>query len=203
MRCNLFIFSSLFFHFHYHLFQCWQFVLCHKPLMLVVRDQYNILCLGLSGSGKSTLLAHLVGETTSNIEPTIGFNIKTLPIKDTVISIKELGGSGRVQHFWNYYFTDKNAILFTVNSASNEEELKRARQTLKSVLSNNRLRGRPCLILGTHMDMSEAKSEQELEQFFQNIMHGHKWRVFCCSSFNKQQILTALETLVDLIVSGQ
>ena len=169
--------------------------------MIVVKDQYNILCLGLSGSGKSTLLAQLVGETTENIEPTNGFNIKTLPIKDTVVSIKELGGSGRVQHFWDYYFADKNGLLFVINSAVSEDELKLAKETLKTVLSNARLRGRPCLVLGTHSDLSNAKTEKELELYLQNIMQGHKWRVMCCSSFNKQQILNAFETLVDLITN--
>jgi ADP-ribosylation factor-like protein 15 len=171
--------------------------------MLVVKDQYNILCLGLSGSGKSTLLAHLVGETTANIEPTNGFNIKTFPIKGTIVSIKELGGSGRVQNFWDYYFADKNAILFVVNASANEDELRLARETLRTVLSNIRLRGKPCLVLGTHSDVSGAKTEQELDLYFQNIMNGHKWQVLCCSSFDRQQTRSALETLIDLItISG-
>ena len=141
-------------------FQCWQFVLCHRPLMIVIKDQYNVLCLGLSGSGKSTLLAQLVGDTTDNIEPTNGFNIKTLPIKDTVLSIKELGGSGRVQHFWDYYFADKNGLLFVVNSAANEDELRLARETLKTVLSNATMKGRPCLVLGTHSDLPEGQERR-------------------------------------------
>ena len=170
--------------------------------MIVVRDQYNILCLGLSGSGKSTLLAQLVGETTENIEPTNGFNIKTLPIKNTVLSIKELGGSGRVQNFWDYYFADKNGLLFVVNSASDEEQLRLAKETLKSVLSNPRLKGSPCLVLGTHSDLSGARTEKQLELYLQNVMHGHKWTVVCCSSFNKQQIINAFETLVDLITNN-
>ncbi|XP_054159622.1 ADP-ribosylation factor-like protein 15 [Oppia nitens] len=184
--------------------RCWQFVLCHKPLMLAVKDQYNILCLGLTGSGKSTILAQLVGENTDNIQPTNGFNIKTLPIKGIVVSIKELGGSGRVQNFWNYYFADKNAIMFVIDSAGSDEELQLAKETLKSVLSNARLRGRPCLVLGTHSDISGSKSQQELESLLQNVMQGFKWQVMICSSFDRQLIRKAFETLIDMIaVSGQ
>lgn len=169
--------------------------------MIVIKDQYNVLCLGLSGSGKSTLLAQLVGETTDNIEPTNGFNIKTLPIKDTVLSIKELGGSGRVQHFWDYYFTDKNGLLFVVNAAADDDQLSLARETLKSVLSNASMKGRPCLVLGTHSDLPRAKSQQALHLHFQSIMQGHRWRVMTCSSFDKLQIVSALEALIDLIVN--
>lgn len=168
--------------------------------MLILRDEYNVLCLGLSGSGKSTLLAHLVGESTSNIEPTIGFNIKTLPIKETVVCIKEVGGSCRIRLFWDNYFHDKNAILFAVNAASSDDELSSARETLRSVLSNSRLKGHPCMILGTHMDLPGAKSEQDLEQYFQSVMYGHKWKVKCCSSYDREQILDAFEKLLDLIV---
>lgn len=55
------------------------------------------LRVGLSGTGKSTLLAQLVGEPLCQVEPTTGFNIKTLPFKDTILSIKELGGSNNIQ----------------------------------------------------------------------------------------------------------
>lgn len=51
-----------------------------------------MLCLGLMGAGKSTALATLVGEPSDALEPTTGFNIKTLPVNDTVLNIKELGG---------------------------------------------------------------------------------------------------------------
>lgn len=101
--------------------------------MFVLRDQYNVLCLGLTGAGKSTILAQLVGEAHSHLEPTNGFNIKTLPVNDTVISIKELGGSCRIQPFWECYFNEKNAILFVVNAAASEDELKTSRDILKKV----------------------------------------------------------------------
>jgi len=167
--------------------------------MLVLKDHYNILCLGLCSSGKSTVLAQLVGESTSNIEPTKGFNIKTLPIKDTVVCIKEIGGSSEIQPFWDYYIDGKNALLFMVNAAGSDDELKIARDTLKSVLAKTSLRGKPCMILATHNDLANAKSEIELEQFFQNVIHGHKWRVQSCSSFDRKAVLTAIETLVDLM----
>lgn len=128
--------------------QCWQWIQCHKPIVFVLRDQYNVLCLGLSGSGKSTLLSILVDEPITRCEPTRGFNIKTLPIKNTVISIKELGGSCHVRSFWDHYFENKNGILFVVNTTDSDEDLNTARDALKVVFADDRLKEKPCLILG-------------------------------------------------------
>jgi len=180
--------------------KCWQWVQCHKPIVFVLKDQYNVLCLGLSGAGKSTLLAQLTGEPLTHVEPTTGFNIKTLPFKDTVISIKEVGGSCRIQPFWDHYFSGKNGILFVVDASGSEEHLNSARDVLKSVFGDMRLKGKPCLVLGTHSDVPEAKSAEDLEKCFQSIMHGRKWTVKCCSAYDSVQIKTALETLIELML---
>ncbi|XP_053207415.1 ADP-ribosylation factor-like protein 15 isoform X1 [Panonychus citri] len=180
--------------------KCWQWIQCHKPIVFILQDQYNVLCLGLSGAGKTTLLSHLVQEPLSNCEPTRGFNIKTLPIKNTVISIKELGGSFQVQPFWDHYFGNKNGILFVVDSTDSEEELNTAQEALRVVLADHRLTGKPCLILGTHSDLEGARNSEEIERYFKPLMNGRKWCVSCCSAYDRTQIIAALETLIDLMV---
>jgi ADP-ribosylation factor-like protein 15 len=134
------------------------------------------------------------------LEPTTGFNIKTLPFKDTVISIKEVGGSYKIQPFWDHYFGGKNGILFVVDASGSDQELIAARDVLKSVFSDMRLKGKPCLVIGTHADLVEAKSSEDLEKCFGSIMHGRKWSVKCCSAFDPLQIKTALETLIELML---
>ncbi|RWS04597.1 ADP ribosylation factor-like protein 1 [Dinothrombium tinctorium] len=180
--------------------KCWQWVQCHKPIVFVIQEQYNVLCLGLSGAGKSTLLAQLVDEPLTETEPTTGFNMKTLPVKNVVISIKELGGSRKVQPFWDHYFENKNAIVFVVDASSNEQELISARDVLKTVFTDARLKGKPCLIIGTHSDLDCAKKVEELETVFQPIMQSRKWRVYCCSALERIQVTGALEALIDLML---
>ena len=174
-------------------------MLCYRPLMFGLKDHYNILCLGLSGSGKSTLLANLVGENTSHIEPTNGFNIKTMPIKNSIVCIKEIGGSAEMQRFWDHYFNDTNALLYMVNASCDDEQLKTAKRTLKSLLSNSKFKNKPCIILGTHSDLPNSRTENQLEQYFQNIMHGYKWKVQCCSSFEQNVVMEILEALLDMM----
>lgn len=155
------------------------------------RDQYEVLCLGLSGAGKSTALATLVGEPWDTLEPTTGFNIKTLPVNDTVLNIKELGGS--VRPFWPEYFGDAHGVLFVLDGAAGDTSLQAARQTLAELLPQ--LKGRPCVVLTTHADVSPCAALAQVEQLLDSLMHGRKWAVLSCSRGQRQEVLKALETL--------
>lgn len=55
---------------------------------------------------------------------------------------------------------------------------------------------------GTHSDMNNAKTAENIEKYFQPVMNGRKWCVNCCSAFDRAQILMALETLIDLMASN-
>lgn len=169
--------------------------------MLVIEDnQYNVLCLGLSGAGKSTLLAQLVGDPVSQIEPTNGFNIKTLPFKNSILSVKEVGGSVVVKPFWDQYFGDKHGILFVVDASASEKDLDAARETLRVVLLDQRLEKKPCLVLGTHSDLKEARQSEELEAFFSTAVLNRRWALACCSAYDSEQIQNAFDLLIELIV---
>lgn len=134
-------------------------------------------------------------------EPTTGFNIKTLPFKDTILSIKELGGSYSVQPFWINYFGNKHGILFVVDASAPECDLIASRDTLQSVLSDQRLKGKPCLIMGTHSDLKEARTPEVLEALFASVMQNRKWAMACCSAFNADEVRSALEMLIELMVA--
>mgnify|MGYP000061773130 CR=1 FL=1 len=180
--------------------KCWHFILCYKPQLLsTTNNQYQVLCLGLSGSGKSTLLAQLVGEQTNGIEPTNGFNIKTLPLNGIILSVKELGGSERLQTFWSNYYENKHALLFIVNIASNEIIMQKSLDTLRTILMNPGLRGRPLMIIGTHKDQPEARTQQQIEQYFQPLLNGHKCKILCCSALDRNSIMDAFAALIVLI----
>ncbi|GBM55401.1 ADP-ribosylation factor-like protein 15 [Araneus ventricosus] len=178
--------------------KCWQWLSCYRPV-IIIRDQYQVLCLGLQGSGKTTALASLVGESVSNIEPTTGFNIKTLPLKDTVVDIKELGGSEVVRPFWSKYFEGQHGLLYVIDAAADEEVLKEAVKILQEVISSSLLKGIPCVILATHQDVEGCRSSQEISQFFNETLHGRKWQVHMCGLQDQDGVQIGLENLVDLM----
>lgn len=82
------------------------------------------------------------------IPPTNGFYIKTLPIRNVVVSIKEIGGLDRLREYWPNYFDEKQAILYVVNSSDDDENLGKSCEILRQVLKDERLKNKPCLILG-------------------------------------------------------
>ncbi|KAJ6218790.1 hypothetical protein RDWZM_004602 [Blomia tropicalis] len=181
--------------------KCWHFILCYRPHILTTYDQYHVLCLGLTGSGKSTLLAQLVGDNTNNIEPTNGFNIKTLPLNGMVLSIKELGGSERVQMFWANYYDGKHALMFVMNLTSTECNIDRSLDTLRMVLANPALRGRPCLVIGTHKDRPDARTKEQMEERLRDLMQDIRWAICCCSALDRHDIHQAMTTLTALIAN--
>ncbi|GFU30791.1 ADP-ribosylation factor-like protein 15 [Nephila pilipes] len=178
--------------------KCWQWLSCYRPV-IIIRDQYQVLCLGLQGSGKTTALASLVGESVTDIEPTTGFNIKTLPLKDTVVDIKELGGSEFVRPFWSKYFQGQHGLLYVIDAAADDEVLKEAVRILQEVISSSLLKGIPCVILATHQDIKGSRSPQEIAQFFSEILHGRKWQVHMCGYQDRDGVQISLENLVDLM----
>ena len=180
-------------------------------MVFLIQDEFRILCLGLSGSGKTTILDAITGHTVpiTTDEPTSGFNIKTLPLtslkcdsnlKGKSISFKELGGSKDVQQFWCNYFTNKNGVLFLINAVADETEFEASKEVLKQVLRDPELQGKPCLILGTHYDIQGAREASTIEREFAPIVGKRKWAIRVCCSFNAEQVKSALEVLIDLIL---
>ncbi|XP_035230784.1 ADP-ribosylation factor-like protein 15 [Stegodyphus dumicola] len=178
--------------------KCWQWLSCYRPV-IIIRDQYEVLCLGLKGAGKTTALATLVGESVSNVEPTTGFNIKTLPLKDTVVDIKELGGSDVIRPFWNKYFEGQHGILYVIDAAADDESLKEAVKILHEVISASSLKGVPCVILATHQDVKGSKTQEEIAHLFHGVLHGRKWQVHMCGFQDRDGVQMSLENLVDLM----
>lgn len=101
--------------------------------------------------------------------------------------------------FWTNYYENKHALLFIVDISASDTQIEESVEILRKILLNPGFRGRPCLIIGTHKDKPEARSVQQIEQHFQSVMNGHKWKLLCCSAFDRHAILDAFSTLIMLI----
>lgn len=72
-----------------------------------------------------------------------------------MISIKEIGGLDRLRQYWPNYFDEKQAILYVVNACDNDENLSKSCETLRQVLKDDRLKDKPCLILGNEILLND------------------------------------------------
>jgi GTPase SAR1 family protein len=116
------------------------------------------------------------------------------------ISVKEIGGSKAVRPFWNNYYHNKHAVMFVVNAAASDQELQTSKCALSDVLSDQRLKDKPFLIVGTHSDVPGARDADQLQQYFSDIMMDKRWSARSCCAFNEEQVKSVLSDLIDLII---
>lgn len=59
---------------------------------------------GLDNAGKTTIVKKFNGDDISTIEPTLGFNIKTLEYKGYQLNVWDVGGQQTIRSYWRNYF---------------------------------------------------------------------------------------------------
>ena len=77
----------------------------------------RLLILGLDNAGKTTVLKKFNGEDISQIEPTLGFNIKTLEYKGFKLNCWDVGGQQTIRSYWRNYFEQTDGLIWVVDSA--------------------------------------------------------------------------------------
>lgn len=59
---------------------------------------------GLDNAGKTTIVKKFNGDDINAIEPTLGFNIKTLEYKGYKLNVWDVGGQQTIRSYWRNYF---------------------------------------------------------------------------------------------------
>lgn len=59
---------------------------------------------GLDNAGKTTIVKKFNGDDINDIEPTLGFNIKTLAYNGYQLNIWDVGGQQTIRSYWRNYF---------------------------------------------------------------------------------------------------
>ena len=83
---------------------------CHftlHSLNMLVKEkekEVRILILGLDNAGKTTILRKFCGDPIDTIEPTLGFNIKTLEHRTYQLNVWDVGGQKTIRAYWRNYF---------------------------------------------------------------------------------------------------
>lgn len=73
----------------------------------------RILLLGLDNAGKTTILKVIARETQDKeqIEPTRGFNIKTVNSQGFRLDVWDIGGQRTLRPYWKNYFDDTDILV--------------------------------------------------------------------------------------------
>lgn len=94
-------------------------------LLQIIKEQKlkdnsrRVLLLGLDNSGKTTVLNQLLNEPIDKIQPTIGFQIKTLKLSNKVLQMWDIGGQKTLRPFWFNYFEKTDYLIWVIDILDN------------------------------------------------------------------------------------
>lgn len=94
-------------------------------LLQIIKEQklkdhsQRVLVLGLDNSGKTTVLNQLLHEPIDKIQPTIGFQIKTLKLSNKVLQMWDIGGQKTLRPFWFNYFEKTDYLIWVIDILDN------------------------------------------------------------------------------------
>ena len=126
------------------------------------RREVSVLVVGLDNSGKSSLLNYLQprDSQSSDIAPTVGFNIEHFQTKGLSFTAFDMSGQSRYRTLWGNYYRSTNGIIFVIDS-SDKTRILIAREELQQLLTHPDISSRniPILFFANKMDIRDALSD--------------------------------------------
>ena len=141
--------------------------------------------LGLGAAGKTTILYRLVlGEVVTTIPSNTGFNLETVKINKTNLTVWDVGFGLRTFPLWSHYYADSAAVVFVVDS-NDTERLGEAKEILERILSDDLLEKKPLLVFSNKVDLPRSKNTTEITDLLGlQKLKGREWFIQESSATN-------------------
>ncbi|XGW07936.1 hypothetical protein V3C99_010784 [Haemonchus contortus] len=163
--------------------------------------EIRVLILGLDNAGKTTITKKFLGEDLSLVEPTLGFNIKTVDFQGFTINFWDVGGQKSLRSYWRNYFEQTDALIWVVDSGD-QERLLACRDELRSLLGEERLSGASLLVLANKQDLPSAARVTDIAKMLElEEIKSHHWRIYSCSAMTGENLLEAVSWMCDDVAS--
>ena len=104
-----------------------------KKMKKVDKD-VRILVLGLDNAGKTTILKKLSNEEIKQVQPTQGFNVKSMMQEGFKLNVWDIGGQAAIREYWVNYFDETDALIYVVDSADTKR-LEECHKVLSSLIT--------------------------------------------------------------------
>ncbi|XP_049611460.1 ADP-ribosylation factor-like protein 11 isoform X1 [Syngnathus scovelli] len=160
----------------------------------------KVILMGLDSAGKTTLLTQLLTGQVMSTSPTIGFNVGSFIVdKKTSLTVWDVGGQKSMRPNWRFYLDDCKALIFVVDS-SDPRRMPEAQTALKKVLSDEKFRDIPLMVLANKMDQPGAMTVQEVSDRLRlNNYPWLRWEIQACSALKGIGLRQAFTSVAKLI----
>lgn len=162
--------------------------------LLVGKQEYRIVMLGLDCAGKTTLLYRLkLGEVQHTV-PTIGFNVEAVQYRNISFLVWDVGGQEKLRLLWRHYFENAKGLIFVVDSAD-VERISVAKRELKKLAAAEELQDATILIFANKQDITGAMSPKELAQELSLNELKNQWYIQPCIATEGEGLYDGLDWL--------
>ncbi|KAH0573131.1 ADP-ribosylation factor like protein 2a [Spironucleus salmonicida] len=152
------------------------------------QKQHRLLILGLDNAGKTTLLKSLCGEDASLIQPTQGFNAKSVTFNKQQLLCYDVGGQKAIRSFWQNYFAGTTALIFVVDAAD-PKRLEEVAVELSICCEDAKLAGVPLLVFANKQDLGSALKPSEIcDKLGLWAIRDHPWQIQGCSGVSGEGV---------------
>ena len=175
----------------------------------------RILILGLDNAGKTTILRKFCGEPTDGVEPTLGFNIKTIEHRGYRLNVWDVGGQRTIRAYWRNYFERTDGVIWVVDSTDGNR-MGDCKKELWSLLGQERLAGATVLVLANKQDVGGSAGEGEIREALGlgpdevreeggrggeceavGMGPNRHWSIYGCSALTGEGLKDAMDWLVE------
>ena len=166
--------------------------------------EVRILVLGLDNAGKTTIVRKYCGEPIDTIEPTLGFNIKTILHRNYSLNIWDVGGQRTIRAYWRNYFEQTDGLIWVVDS-SDRERIDTCRRELLDLLQQEKLIGASLVIFANKQDLGGALTLEQIKDAFglerEVKFEKRHWAIFPCSAVTGDGLVQGIDWIVNDIAS--
>lgn len=137
---------------------CAQVKFVRNRVTIRKRRKVVLLLVGLDNSGKTATAKGLLKESMYNTVPTVGFSSYNLFYKGYTVVIYDLGGGSQIRDIWSQYYADVHGIIYVID-ASDSSRINESCSVLQGLLTHEKLKGKPLLLLANKQDVDGALDE--------------------------------------------
>ncbi|KAK9507579.1 hypothetical protein O3M35_007405 [Rhynocoris fuscipes] len=143
-------------------------ICCCKPCYFQPKKNKKIVLLlvGLDNAGKTTAARGLAGDIVDYTIPTVGFTAIKPKTKGYDVTIYDLGGGVQIRDIWKLYFHYVHGVIYVVD-ASDLSRIEESKTILENLLRDEKLAGKPVLVLANKQDQPNALDEIDVVESLQ------------------------------------